>query len=646
MEEGYIIDGRYKVQNKLGQGGMGQVFRGHDIELNKQVAIKVLFPNTPDQIIKRFHAEAKALAALNHPNIMSVLHFGQAENGQLYLIMDFVKGESLSTMIEKRGVQTFFDVLPIFERICRGLRYAHMNHVLHRDIKPSNVMMKLDRSQEDAIKLVDFGLAKQADKDHELTKTGAAMGSPPYMSPEAVHGKNTDERSDIYSLGCTFFEMMAARPPFQGDTQFHTMMAHLNRLPPTLEEVTGKTFEPEVEEFIQKCLKKNPDDRFQNMDEMIAALEKVKNTLIERKRASEGILASGVYASGAWIADKTRKLNMLLSKSVIASLVVFVIVFAVIAYFTSQLKATNTGNEVRDEAVAAMMDESRKSDIEKTLDLNMESGITKQRAGASIQKDRGSNRQCCRLSGSMTDEELDEAVRPYKHMEVFQLEDLEISEQAMRSLLSLPMTKLVLRNMKLNAGLGDEIGKMTRLEQLEIGRCNELPDGCLNGVNNLKTLTLLDLHLEKSYGNPGAIWANMNKLGILKIREARLNRSDIELLSKLPALIILNMRMCDFSDDALVDLQNARLCRVLSIGETMLTAQQVEQISQLPQLIDLDITTTNVDDTSVQYFARTKSLKLIDARNTQVTAHGVSLLKAAIPTLEKVQFGRKIRDVF
>lgn len=125
MREGDVIDGRYRVDKMLGQGGMGQVFKGHDQVLNKTVAIKVLFPNTPDLIIKRFHAEAVALGQLKHPNILSVQHFGQSDGGVLYLVTDFIQGESLSAIIETRGAQTFFDVLPIFERICRGLRNAH-----------------------------------------------------------------------------------------------------------------------------------------------------------------------------------------------------------------------------------------------------------------------------------------------------------------------------------------------------------------------------------------------------------------------------------------------------------------------------------------------------------------------------------------
>ncbi|MDZ4837529.1 MAG: serine/threonine-protein kinase [Candidatus Melainabacteria bacterium] len=198
MREYEVIDGRYRVDKRIGQGGMGQVFEGHDQVLDKTVAIKVLFPNTSDSVIKRFHAEAVALGQLKHPNILSVQHFGQSNDGVLYLVTDFIQGESLNDIIENRGAQTFFDVLPIFERICRGLRYAHANNVLHRDIKPSNVMLESDRSRDDSVKLVDFGLAKQADKDFELTKAGSAMGTPGYMSPEAIHGKEADERSDIY----------------------------------------------------------------------------------------------------------------------------------------------------------------------------------------------------------------------------------------------------------------------------------------------------------------------------------------------------------------------------------------------------------------------------------------------------------------
>ncbi len=647
MDEGDIIDGRYKVQNKLGQGGMGQVFKGHDCELNKTVAIKVLFPNTPDQVIKRFHTEAKALAKLDHPNIMQVLHFGQASNGQLYLINEFVKGDSLSSMIESRGPQTFFDVLPIFEKICRGLRYAHMEKVLHRDIKPSNVMLSSDRTKEDSVKLVDFGLAKPNDQSHELTKTGTAMGSPPYMSPEAVHGKETDERSDIYSLGCTFFEMMAAVPPFVGETPFHTMMAQINRLPPSLHEACEKQFDEEVEAYVQKFLRKNPADRFQNMDEVIAELERVKNALIEKKRASEGLLASGVYASGAWIAEKTKNMNVALKIGAIVAFVAILItvplVYMKYAYVGAP-KASIDG----DSSQAARPVEARTEENEKKFD-DSTSGFVHRDAGAQVIQDKGSGYQACLLTGALERAKVQEIMEKHKDMKCFQFEEATLEPSSIRFVLQFPIEKVNFVNMKVTDTMLEAVGKMKQLKHLRITDCGELPAGSLDLLKPLKSngaLMTIDLACGRTYKQPIVPFTNMPMLVNVKFESSTITREDLKALTSLKNIQELQLKDCSIAPDAIPVLKGTPTCTKLSITETELTPQQFQQIGDLHFLRLLQMNDTNIDNAALSKFVRLKNLIFLDVKNTNVDAVGMKNLMTAIPSLTPAgaQFGRKRHD--
>jgi serine/threonine protein kinase len=648
VKDGDLIDhGRYRVQSLLGQGGMGQVYRAHDSKLNKVVAIKVLFPNTPEQVIKRFHTEAKALAKLNHPNIMSINDFGQAENGQLYLVMDYLKGDSLSSMIESRGPQTFSDILPIFVKICRGLRYAHMNGVLHRDIKPSNVMLAVDRSKDDGVKLVDFGLAKANDQAQDLTKTGAAMGSPPYMSPESVHGKETDERSDIYSLGCTLFEMMAGVPPFVGETPFHTMMAQVNRHPPTLEQACEKPFDEEVEEFVQKFIKKNPDARFQNMDEVVAELERVEKALSDKRRASEGLLASGIYASGAFIKNRIEDANNIL-KGALIPVVAGIMVAGVGSYFLANSQSAKT-SEGHDDALRAMSNlmETHKG-MEKKALSSIEQGLTSYRQGATIKRDKDSDHDVCVLSGTMNTTEFQAVVDRYARMTCFQLEALDVPDNCLNFVCGFAVQKLIIANMPVTDSLMKKVGGIKVLEHLRITDCGQLPQGCLDRLKSSRNLMTTDIDCGKAYKDPALPFARMPNLIWPKFRNSTISREDMKALSTIPKMKWLQFKNCDFAPGAISKLKAIPTCTRLSISQTNLTEEQYQELAQLHFIEALTINDTNVDDEQLQKLKSMKKLFALDVKNTPVTDEGVATLVKGMPLLtsDHVFHGRKTHDVF
>src|SRR5579883_3020773 len=231
----------YKLVEKLGQGGTGQVYKAFYGSLDKYVAVKIL--NCPQSIDqgregKRLLNEAKALSKLDHPNIVKVLSAGMSAGGVPFLVYEFLGGETLQAYIEsgKPMPEKFLSVL--FEQICSALNYLHSNKMVHRDIKPANIMVLPSESRSlISIKLLDFGLAKSTasigdDSGLTKTETTAHRGSPAYMSPEQCSGKDLDFRSDIYSLGCVLYECLLGRTPFEGGSIYEVLYQHINAEPP------------------------------------------------------------------------------------------------------------------------------------------------------------------------------------------------------------------------------------------------------------------------------------------------------------------------------------------------------------------------------------------------------------------------------
>jgi tetratricopeptide (TPR) repeat protein len=257
----------YKVTEKLGQGGMGAVFKAEDTKLGRVVALKFLPPQTlADEGDKaRFIHEARSAAALHHPNICTVYEINEAED-QIFISMAYLSGGSLKDRIEK-GPLGAEDTLKIAIQIARGLQAAHEKQIVHRDIKPTNIMF----SESGAATVLDFGLAKSKHQTH-VTKLGTTMGTVAYMSPEQTRGDDVDHRTDIWSLGVMLYEMTTGRRPFRGDYDEAVIYSILNEVPAPVEELR-KDADPNLAFIIQKAIAKNPADRYQTAAEMLADLE-------------------------------------------------------------------------------------------------------------------------------------------------------------------------------------------------------------------------------------------------------------------------------------------------------------------------------------------------------------------------------------
>ena len=258
--------GPYTITRGIGRGGMGEVFEAQAGD-GRRVAVKTLsMPETPDpaarwEAIERFQREARAARSLQHPNIVSVLDVGE-DQGRFYIVMEYLDGQSVHDLLEMAGAISVERAKGIIVRVCDALAYAHERQVIHRDIKPHNIMILRDGRA----KLTDFGLAAIT-AETGLTATGTVMGTFCYMSPEQARGQKVDTRSDIFSLGATFYEMISGRRAFAGDTPGAIVASILNDEPPAIPGAP-----PEVQRVISRCLRKEPEKRFQSAREILAGL--------------------------------------------------------------------------------------------------------------------------------------------------------------------------------------------------------------------------------------------------------------------------------------------------------------------------------------------------------------------------------------
>lgn len=276
-----VIDERFKIIKLLGRGGMGSVYEIEHLHLHAHYALKILSKgHTNDASWRRFEIEARTTNKLDHPNLIKVHDFGLLPDGQPFFIMDLVEGETLCDVLKKRGRLSVEHAVKLFIQVGFALSYAHSNGIVHRDIKPSNIILtkgSSDKTEDSLVKLVDFGIAKLTGQDgfsqQTLTRTGEIFGSPLYMSPEQCMGVTVDHRSDLYSLGCVFFEALTGTPPLVGDSALSTMMKHQSEAPATLKEASmGIDYPKKIEQVVERLLEKDPTSRYQSAELLTADL--------------------------------------------------------------------------------------------------------------------------------------------------------------------------------------------------------------------------------------------------------------------------------------------------------------------------------------------------------------------------------------
>ncbi|MBK8171685.1 MAG: protein kinase [Sandaracinaceae bacterium] len=325
---GQTLLGQFHIQEKIGAGGMGTVYRAHQAAVDRDVAIKILhreLAQNPDAV-RRFHREAKVSAALDHPHVVRVILFGQLPDGNLYLVMEYLKGASLSDVLAREGRLTVQRAMHIMLQVCEGIGEAHSQGVIHRDVKPENIILVPRAKDPDFVKVLDFGIARFVTGDQTVvTQTGLIFGTARYISPEGAAGEPTDARSDVYSLAVMAYHLMCGESPFDAPSSVTLLMKHMHEPAPDIRSRKDGAHVPSaIADVIARALAKNPDARYANAhvfgDALAAAVAKSGLVMPAVRRPSSMSLVPSADAPSTGVTASEKKTAPVVDPAVQGSL--------------------------------------------------------------------------------------------------------------------------------------------------------------------------------------------------------------------------------------------------------------------------------------------------------------------------------------
>lgn len=584
FESEELFADRYRVVELLGEGGMGRVLKCHDRELDRYVAIKVLSGRTKVDAIKRFQKEAVATARLRHPNVVEVYDFGETD-GLFYLVMDYLEGESLDRYLARVGALSLEETREIGLAICAGLGHAHEQGIIHRDLKPSNVLISTDEQGESRVKIVDFGIAKELDGASTMTGSDLILGTPAYISPEAVRGGELSPASDIYSLGCILYECLTGDKPVLGDSAMATMMLKLEVDPPSLRD----RFEGEsgvlTDRLIKKCLARDPEKRYCSAAELALALENCQfDTSIE---------IDPVLPEAAGVKFKFEFNPFVIALLSISALLS---IFFCLQIFQQKPAERNIVKLVTPARMST--EESRILDSEDHNFYLSDSGWVK-------------------VNSDFNDADLQKAALLYPEQSVWELKEAKLKGSGLEHLLPVNVRVLDLSRNTLTPGTLDLVARMPGLEKLILIGCSGIRDRDLSKLKALKRLIFL------SVSGPGITKdacreiSRLDNLQGIGLRDLHLGAKELRYLEKLPHLVSLGFSDCHLDKGAaelvagMSNLNRLKLSRTgfdLTVAEAISKSRSIEnlEVSHLeasPEafllLGSMPLKTLNLGDTGI-----------------------------------------------
>jgi serine/threonine protein kinase len=626
-EVGQLFQNKYMFVDRLAAGGMGVVYKAKQPELERFVAVKMLLlANATPTSIRRFQIEAQALANLDHPNLVRVYEMGVTDYGQPYTVMEFVDGKGLDEVIAERGGLSIDKALHIFLQVLDGLAYVHDYGILHRDLKPSNIMLVNPYDEQPKVKLVDFGIAKVMDSTSmkTLTQTGEVFGSPLYMSPEQAKGTVVDQRSDIYALGCVFYEALAGTPPFWGTSLVEIILKQVGESAKPLNSVMhGQKVPNSLEAIVTKMLEKDPNGRYQS----VAELRKELSAVAGQHRSWYHIAVPQTFEKSSMKPAVAWTLG-------IAGVLLLTGISCMIAFYALGEKRevqnykpfemdSRTLYQIEDEtkkSYAKQQKESKagadpgmddKALTEKEEELNIPTDAETNSAKIKIMMSREPN---VSLEGETCPVETLSWVRQRK---AHYIEEIEADEQKVAVTdATLPQIQdLPLLRLRVNfTGLTDKsipiLVKMHNLMSLEI-----------SGMK----LTAADCRELKQ----------LKKLNMLNAQDCGLTNEGFEALCEIKNLSQLSISGNKaITDEGLGKLPLLPLIR-LDLNSTAVDDRAAAMLANLPDVQDLGLSNTHITDKSWPYFEKMKSLRALDLGNTEVTDEALSNVK--MPALLKLR---------
>jgi predicted Ser/Thr protein kinase len=527
---------RYSDLKLLGEGGGGKVFRAQDNKLIKQVAIKVLHGNVDARDIVRFQQEAKVLSKLDNQFIVKLFDFEHSDEDEFFLVMEYVEGKMLDDILKESGPFPIEDAVKAAMQICTALQHAHAQGVIHRDLKPSNVMIDANKN----VRILDFGIAKLMNRTEQsgtLTRKGAAIGSPMYMSPEQVRADETDERTDIYGLGLLLYMMLAGKPPFDSE---HMIVSFQQRLsdepPPHLRLYAGETETAHaLNDIVRKALRSDPDERYQSMTEFRSALGEFLTENEVRQITAHGVSAP---------VPKSAAIGILVVVVIIVGAVISLVYYGVSFDSGKQLpgEQKKTVKKVKNPFVKGFhenFDDKKMSDF-----WFADSDLTD--AGLRI----------------LDPENLKKEGKECPHLSLYL--NKKITSEGIKYVTTLPLTALDLSETNVTDDDLKEVAKMKKLDWLKISNTKTTDRGVANLGPLKNTLTKLDLdtchgvtdvgmrfivnnfkglewlHIGDTSVTPKAVHqvTHLPKLERLWVSSLKLKDEDIAAFSKMPLILL------------------------------------------------------------------------------------------------------------
>lgn len=641
LENGTIFGGSYKIIDFIGEGGMGLVYKVEHMLMAKILALKILKTECLTEAIwKRFQAEGKAIARLDHANIVRIYDMSQTDDGVPFYTMDLLVGDSLADYLQDNGRLDQSDALPIFRQICAGLAYAHEHGIIHRDIKPGNIMLI-----GNDVKIVDFGIAKLTDTGGNtiqgLTKPGEVFGSPLYMSPEQCLGQRVDQRSDLYSVGVTLFQALTGKPPLLGKTAIETTMMHQMNKPPKLSEVAGIDFAPDLETVVAKMLEKRPEDRYSSLNEVAQDLLKIERGE-ELDQGLEPAQNDFLNSRGGQKSDKYRENDQDLDKQQAQTnffntknIVIFT---AAVALLSGALIATIVVGLSRSKAQLKKQAEATAAKIRQKEQEDQARGLPYLPSNPEAQKD----------NSLTTAPVLDQATRD--KVEAY----LKENRKKFSTHKAAPGGRLITLNFPNSFSLGNFYckgnsghypdtqaqGSMTFPEYtvrelagneilkaypqlLEKFEANDLwalnisgnssdQELFIKNICQLKELRELQLNNSSIPDDQSESVNNLSSLEFLRLANSQFDANKLAQCTFINRLIILDLENCDNILPLLVQLKESKVLRKIVLSKCRLTSEEIKALSEISCLKKLFLSKSSISNTDLKQLTRLSSITVLN----------------------------------
>jgi serine/threonine protein kinase len=616
---------RYSNFRVLGSGAMGAVFRAHDANLDKDVALKVLKQRQIEpEVAIRFQQEAKLASKLKHHNLVTLMDFGISEKGEPYIIMESVEGLSLAAILEKQGALSLPAAVNILVQICEGMEHAHRSGVVHRDLKPSNVIVSGDDLVSATIKVLDFGIAKLDDTTGGgVTRTGTILGTPYYMSPEQFSGENVDRRADIYAAGSMLFRMLTDCHPFEGDTIMEIMQDKRSTPAPLMTEVATDIDIPEhVEDVVAKCLETDPAMRYQSMTEF-------KEALYAAMEKSHVPIPLTQQEAGLAPPDASTALRKT-PKYVFALAGVLLIAVLAIAYVSF--------NELnKQDSPSKGLKSSKKAGYKTPVETGVYNYPTKE---ISLNEDVWTLKRSegsCQASGAITDDDIERLVKQergdVKKLFLGSYEDPNSRQEHITKVGWAAVGKLDLTELNISYAIVSDddmkpIAKLPRLKILELSR-TDLHDKGLSYFKDNKTIEELTLKNLPITAVGVEYIVSMKKIKKLNLNGTTVTDQSLKLIGeKMPQLKTLDLTDCAVTDDGMRYIAHMPKVEILYLGQTKVGKAGFEALKPLP-VRELNVENNKqFDDACLAVVAEQwPHLRLLNMGDTKVTPKGLPVIK-------------------